>query len=106
LADGWLYVSGQVPVRADGSVVAGSAAEQAEQVIRNAEAYAASAGGTLSNVVSMTVSLTNVSDIDAIDAAVRRVFDDGAYPARTTVQVAALGRPDFDVEISVVARLA
>jgi enamine deaminase RidA (YjgF/YER057c/UK114 family) len=36
----------------------------------------------------------------------RRVFDEGAYPARTTVQVAALGRPEFDVELSAVARLA
>jgi enamine deaminase RidA (YjgF/YER057c/UK114 family) len=55
----------------------------------------------------MTGYLTDISDMDAIDAAVRRVFDDdGAYSARTTVQVAALGRPEFDVEISVVARLA
>jgi hypothetical protein len=36
----------------------------------------------------------------------RRVFDEGAYPARTTVQVAALGRPELDGEISAVARLA
>jgi 2-iminobutanoate/2-iminopropanoate deaminase len=98
-AGDWIYVSGQVPVTSDGSIVVGSTAEQARQVFRNIAAALEAGGGTVSDVVSMTVYLTDVGDIDEIDDVVREVFPDSGYPTRTTLQVAALARKDFRVEI-------
>jgi 2-iminobutanoate/2-iminopropanoate deaminase len=101
-----LYVSGQVPVADDGTIVTGDAATQAAQVLRNVSTCLEAGGGTVSDVVAMTVYLTDITDIDAIDVAFRDLFPDGMYPTRTTVQIAALGRPEFRVEISAVAAIA
>lgn len=100
-----LYVSGQVPVTADGTIVTGDAAAQATQVLRNISTCLEAGGGTVSDIVAMTVYLTDIADIDAIDVAFRDLFPDGTYPTRTTVQIAALGRPEFHVEISAVAAI-
>lgn len=99
----WIYVSGQVPVTRDGTIVTSSTADQAEQVLSNIAAGLEAGGGTMSDVVSMTVYLTDISDINVIDAVFREHFDNATYPTRTTVQVAALGREEFRVEISAVA---
>lgn len=101
-----LYVSGQVPVNEDGTVVDGDAAAQAAQVLRNISTCLEAGGRSVSDIVAMTVYLTDISDIDAIDVAFRDLFFDGMYPTRTTVQIAALGRPEFRVEISAVAAIA
>jgi 2-iminobutanoate/2-iminopropanoate deaminase len=98
-----LYVSGQVPVTDDGSIVTGSARDQAAQVLRNISTCLAAGGASMSTVVAMTVYLTEIRDIDSIDEACRDFFPDATYPTRTTVQIAALGRPEFHVEISAIA---
>lgn len=98
-----IYVSGQVPVTGDGTVVTGSAGDQAAQVLRNIATCLEAGGATVSDVVAMTVYLIDISDIDAIDTTFRDFFPDGTYPTRTTVQIAALGRPEFHVEISAIA---
>lgn len=100
----WIYVSGQVPVQADGSTAGASAADQVAQVLQNVRLTLESAGGRMSEVVSTQVFLTHVADIAAVDAAYREVFDDATLPSRTTVEIARLGKPEFCVEISAVAR--
>lgn len=37
-------------------------------------------------IVKVEVHLSDLDDFDAMDAAYRRFFDDGAYPARTTTE--------------------
>ncbi|MFC7404377.1 RidA family protein [Georgenia alba] len=99
----WVYVSGQVPVRADGSTAGEDAGEQVAQVLQNVRAALEAAGSRMSDVVSTQVFLTDITDIDAVDAAYRDTFPEGAYPSRTTVEISRLGRPEFRVEISAVA---
>ena len=101
----WVYASGHVPFDKDGGVVGNNASEQTAQVLRNLGYTLESAGVSRRDIVSTTIYLTQISDIDAVDEIYREYFGDQALPARTTVEVSALGRPEFVVEISAVARL-
>lgn len=102
---GWIHVSGHVPVDRDGRTVGGSAQEQTQAVLLNIGHTLKAAGASLSDVVSTSVFLTDIHDIDAVDEVYREVFATEPYPARTTVQIAALGRPEFLIEISAIAVL-
>jgi 2-iminobutanoate/2-iminopropanoate deaminase len=104
--DGWLYVSGNVPVDEGGATIGSDAGEQTARVLSNIEDTLTAAGATRKSVVSTTVYLTRISDIDAMDVEYRKFFAEEPFPARTTVEISALGRPEFLVEISAVARLS
>ena len=101
----WIHLSGHVPVDQGGATSGSNGSEQAARVLKNLENTLQSAGASLADVVSTTVYLTDISLIDDIDTAYRAVFQGRPYPARTTVEVAALGRSDFFVEISAIAHL-
>jgi 2-iminobutanoate/2-iminopropanoate deaminase len=103
---GWLYVSGHVPVTATGDTAGANGKEQAAQVLKNMQATLRAGGATLSDIVSTTVYLTDMADIAAVDEVYRETFGPGPHPSRTTVQISSLGRPDFHVEISAVARVS
>jgi 2-iminobutanoate/2-iminopropanoate deaminase len=106
LVDGWLHISGNVPVNENGEPVGSGAGEQTARVLSNIEGTLEAAGATRTSVVSTTVYLRHISDIDSIDVEYRKFFGEGPFPARTTVEISALGRPEFLVEISAVARLS
>ncbi len=103
--DGWLYVSGHVPVKPTGETAGVNGKEQTVQVLENLQGTLLAGGSSLTEVVSTTVYLTNMSDISAVDDVYREAFGTGPYPSRTTVQISSLGRPEFRVEISAVARV-
>lgn len=105
VVDGWLHLSGHVPVDQTGATSGGDGAEQTTQVLHNLEHTLDAAGASRADVVATTIYLTDISDIDAVDGAYREFFAQRPYPARTTIEVSALGRPDFRVEISAIARL-
>ncbi len=100
-----VYVSGHVPVDGAGATSGSNGADQVDQVLRNLGNTLESAGASPADVVATTVYLTDISEIDQVDAVYRRFFGDGPSPSRTTVQVSALGRPEFRVEISAIAYL-
>jgi 2-iminobutanoate/2-iminopropanoate deaminase len=99
---GWIHVAGHVPVDRDGRTVGTSAREQTHAVLPNIGHTLKAAGASLRDVVSTSVFLTDIHDIDAV---YREVISTEPYPARTTVQIAALGRPEFLVEVSAIAVL-
>jgi len=105
VVDGWAYLSGHVPVDATGAADGDDAAQQAAAVLRNLDYTLQSAGAARQDVVATTLYLTHMADIDAVDAAYLEFFAGCVLPSRTTVEIAALGRPEFRVEISAVARL-
>lgn len=105
VVDGWAYLSGHVPVDGAGATDGTNGAQQAAAVLRNVDYTLASAGASRADVVTTTVYLTHMSDIGSVDAVYREFFSDGVLPSRTTVEIAALGRPEFRIEISVVARI-
>ena len=98
-----LYASGQIALDpATGDLVPGDITAQTERVMQNIEAVLAGAGMTFSNVVKTTVFLVDLADFARMNEAYGKRFAPDAYPARSTVQVAALPRGSR-VEIEVVA---
>jgi 2-iminobutanoate/2-iminopropanoate deaminase len=98
-----LFTSGQIPLRADGTLLEGDITAQTTQVLTNLKAVIESAGASLDKVVKTTVFMKNLDDF----AAMNKVYGDtfGSHtPARSTVQVAKLPR-DVLVEIEAVVSL-
>jgi 2-iminobutanoate/2-iminopropanoate deaminase len=104
-ADGFLYVSGMLPVDADGQLVgAGDPIRQTEQVLDNVAAVLRAAGAGFEDVVRVGVFLRDIADRERINSMRRRYFGD-ARPASTLVEVSALALPGALVEIEAVARI-
>lgn len=99
-----LYVSGQVGVSSEGRVLQG-AAEQAELAWEKIRTVLSTAGGTLADVVSVTVYLTDITDLEHEHSVRRRLFSPDACPAATVVEVSALAIPGLVLEITVTAVL-
>jgi 2-iminobutanoate/2-iminopropanoate deaminase len=104
-AGGLLFVSGIVPVDAEGKLVGeGDVAEQARQVFRNMELVLRAAGSSFADVVKVTTFLLNIDDRPAINP-VRTEFFGEARPASTLVEVSALAVPGALLEIEAVAAI-
>jgi 2-iminobutanoate/2-iminopropanoate deaminase len=97
-----LFCSGQIPLDpTTGELVPGDAAVQTERIMGNVEAVLSAAGMAFADVVRTTVYLVQLDDFAAVNQAYGRRFA-GPFPARSTVQVAALPR-GARVEIEVLA---
>ena len=99
-AGDFVFISGQVPTDANGSVVAGGIEEQTKQVLENVKSALALAGCTLEDVVKTLVILTDAGDFAAFNKVYADYFPKSP-PARTTM--AARLMIDIKVEIEVVA---
>ena len=100
-----LFVSGCVPVDADGNLVGGDdVVAQAERVFENIGAILAAAGAGPEDVVKVTVFLTDVDDRPAINPVRQRFFGE-TRPASTLVEVGKLAVPGARVEVEAVAVL-
>lgn len=101
-----VFLAGQVALDADGTLVGeGDVAVQVEQVFQNLRTVVAACGGTMDDVVKLTIYVTDVSHRAAVAAARLRHFPDGQYPASTYLVISALAAPQFLVEIEAVAML-
>jgi 2-iminobutanoate/2-iminopropanoate deaminase len=97
-----LFCSGQIPVEpGSGQVVAGDIRAQTERVLENIRLILEDQGLSFSRVVKSTVYMVDLGDFAAMNEVYARYFT-GDFPARSTVQVAALPR-GVSVEIEVVA---
>jgi 2-iminobutanoate/2-iminopropanoate deaminase len=101
-ANGFVFVSGQIPVRPEtGSVVEGGIAEQTHQVMKNLSAILGAAGLGPEKVVKTTVYLSNLDDFFKFNQVYEEYFAD-IKPARATVQVTRLPK-EVLVEIEAIA---
>ena len=99
-----VFLSGQVALDADGKLVgAGDIAAQVEQVFRNVRAVVEGCGGTMDDIVKITVYVTDAAHRPAVAAARQRHFREGSYPASTYLIVSGLAIPELLVEIEAVA---
>ena len=90
VAGQFLFVSGQLPINPDkGKMVDGDIAARAEQVFDNISAIVKSAGGSMADVVKVTLFLTDMADFQQVNEVYSRHFQT-PYPARSAVQVSAL----------------
>lgn len=97
-----VYTAGQIPLDpATGQIVGKTAAEQAEQVLRNLAAVVEAAGGSLATAVKVTVFLKNMTDFAAVNEVYARWFPKDP-PARSAVEVARLPK-DVLIEIECLA---
>ena len=103
-AGGLLFVSGLVPLDADGKLVGEDVAEQTRQIFRNLDLVLQAAGCGFEDVVKVTHYLLDVDDRPAINP-VRMEFFGGARPASTLVEVSALAIPGALLEIEAVAAI-
>lgn len=102
LAGNTLYISGQVcmdPV--SGELKKKDVQEETHQVMQNLKAILSAANTGFNNVVKTTIFITDMNQFSAINEVYGQYFD-GDFPARETVQVAALPR-FVNVEISMIA---
>lgn len=97
-----LFVSGQIGLDpSTGKPVAGGVVPEAEQVLEHLLAVIHAAGFTRADVVKTTVYVTDLRDFQAINDVYGRYFE-APYPARATVQVAALPK-GARIEIDAIA---
>ncbi len=101
-AGGLIFLSGQIPLDpATGQIVPGDVATQAERVLKNLQAILVAGGCALGDVVRTTIYLVDLAHFATVNEVYARFFAP-PYPARVTVQVAALPRGSL-VEIDAIA---
>ncbi|GGQ95923.1 RidA family protein [Streptomyces aurantiogriseus] len=103
----FVAVSGQLPLDAHGGLVGeGDPEAQARQVFENLRRCLAAAGASFDDVVKLTYFVTDMAHLPAIRAARAAHIPDDRLPASSAVQVAALVRPEFLMEIEAFAVVA
>lgn len=101
---GWVFTAGQIPLDpGTGEITGVTVAEQTERVVKNLQAVLAAAGCGLADVVKTTVYLTDLATFSEMNDVYRAYFRE-PFPARSTIQVAALPK-GARVEIEAVARV-
>ena len=85
-----VYISGQIPLEPDTmNIVDGCISVQTHQVFNNLAAIAREGGGSLDDIVKLTVFLTDLSYFSVVNEVMAEHFNP-PYPARAVVGVAAL----------------
>ncbi|MER6355527.1 RidA family protein [Streptomyces sp. NPDC001634] len=102
----FVAISGQLALDEDGKLVGeGDPAAQARQVFENLRRCLAATGATFDDVVKLTFFVTDMAYMPAIRAARAEHIREDRLPAASAVQVAALVRPEFLMEIEAYAVL-
>lgn len=103
-AGGLVFLSGQIPLDpATMDVVAGDFEARARQVFDNLRAVAEAAGGSLNDVVKLTVFLTDLGNFATVNSVMEDYFEQ-PFPARAAVGVASLPK-GVDVEADAILAL-
>jgi 2-iminobutanoate/2-iminopropanoate deaminase len=99
---GLVFLSGQIALDpATGEMISGDVAAQAERAMKNLGAVLAAAGSGFGDVARATIYLVDLAHYATVNQVYGRFFRP-PYPARSTVQVAALPRGAL-VEIDLIA---
>jgi reactive intermediate/imine deaminase len=97
-----VFIAGQVAADATGAVVGkGDFKAQTRQVYENLKTAVEAAGATMADVAKINVYVTDISQIAAMRE-VRQQYFTGNPPASTLVQVVALARPEYLIEVEAI----
>lgn len=102
LANGILYISGQIPVVPQTGEILKGIEQETHQVMKNLSAILEEAGMSFSNVVKSQIFLKNMEDFPIVNEIYASYFSNNQYPARETIQVAELPK-NVNIEISMIA---
>jgi enamine deaminase RidA (YjgF/YER057c/UK114 family) len=101
-----LYVTGQVAWDAENNIIGeGDVAAQMEKCLDNTRVILEAAGGTLEDIVSMTIYFLDRAHLPAIQEVRRRRFKVEGAPASILIQVSGLVIPEFLVEVAPIAHI-
>ncbi len=100
-ANGFIYVSGQIPFTPDGKLVANDIKSQTAQSLKNLSEILKEAGSSLEKVIKVNIYLKDMNDFSVINDVYAGYFTSN-YPARAAVEVARLPK-DVLIEIECVA---
>jgi reactive intermediate/imine deaminase len=99
-----VLVSGQVPLDTSNELVGvGDFAAQARRTFENVRLALEAVGCSFADVVKLQVFMTDMADLPALRRVREEFLDPAHLPTMTTVQVAALFRPDVMIEVDAMA---
>jgi 2-iminobutanoate/2-iminopropanoate deaminase len=97
-----LFCAGQIPIDPkDGNLVTGDIKAQTDRVLQNVKVILDDQKLAFANVVKSTVFMTHLADFAGMNEIYSKYFTEN-FPARSTVQVAALPK-GANVEIEIIA---
>ena len=99
--NGFIFISGQVPLDSDDKMVDGTIEEKTHQVMKNLQKILESAEISFDQVVKATIFLTDIEDFGKVNSIYASYLKE-PYPARETICVKALPL-GASVEISMIA---
>jgi enamine deaminase RidA (YjgF/YER057c/UK114 family) len=99
-----VHITGQVAWDEHDNVLGvGDVEAQLEKAVANVRTVLAEVGGTLSDIVSMTIYFLDRADLPVIQRVRARHFDPATAPASVLIQVPGLVLPEFLVELVPIA---
>ena len=106
VVDGIAYVAGMTARRRTdfGAIEGAGEYEQAKVILAKIRDVLAAAGGTMADVVKITIYVTDITQRKEVWRARQEVFT-GNFPVSTLVEVSALAEPSMKVEIDAIAHI-
>ena len=89
VVNNFIFTSGQIPLKPDGTIISGNFELECIQVLDNVKAILESSGSKMTNIIKLTVYLTDLSNFDILNNIFDKYFND-SLPARSTVEVSKL----------------
>ena len=92
----FIFTSGQIPLRCDGSIVSDNFELECIQVLDNLKEILKASGSDMSNIIKLTVYLTDLSKFDILNNVFSKYFKvdeidtKDSLPARSTIEVSKL----------------
>lgn len=103
MANGTLYISGQIPIVAEtGEMIKGDIKKATEQCMKNIGALLKQNGLDYEDLVMVNIYMTDMENYKAINDAYAPFFKNQKFPARAAIQIGRLPK-DAEVEISGIA---
>ncbi len=90
-SNGFLFVSGQLPINPATNEVPAGVEAQARQVMENLLAIVREAGLTAADIVRITIYLVDMNDFATVNKIYAGYFKDN-FPARATIGISALAK--------------
>jgi len=100
IVNNFIFTSGQIPLKIDGSMVSNNFELECVQVLDNLKEILIASDSNMSNIIKLTVYLTDLSKFDILNDVFKRYFSEN-LPARSTIEVSRLPK-DARVEIDAV----
>ena len=103
----WVATSGQVALDGEGKLVGpGDPEAQTRQVFANLDRALAAAGASFTDVIKLNYYVTDIAMLPVVRTIRDEYVDTARPPASTAVQVVALARPEFLIEVDALAVVA